>query len=740
MMFFRSKTTTTHIASRHLMAGFVLFCIVSCADEPLHELGMRQVKEGAIEQGVDNLKKLSEKNPESAIYRADYLRERKRAISRLTMDASTAMTKGDWDAAEAIYQRMIAIDPLEDGAKIGLMLIGREKRHSNAIGEARSSVESASFNQAGKILAPVLIENPANVDAKTLAQEVEKNKLGTTSSLETPTIDESHRKAVSLQFRDANLKLIFEAISKASGINILLDKDIKADLKASIFVKEASVEDALSLLLMQNQLEKKVINDNTIYIYPATVAKLKDYQDLVVRVFQLSNADAKQMQTLLKGIFKIKDIYVNEKTNSIIIRDTPEVANLAAKLIASQDVSEPEVVLDIEVIEISLDRLAQLGLTYPTQVTLSAGAAAAAATTTGGAASAGGLSLYDLMHLNKSKINVLTPTGGINIAANLQAQDSDTNLLTSPSIRVKQHEKAKIHIGDRVPIITNTVTPVATGTPLVTGSVQYIDVGLKLEVEPDIHSDGEVGIKTSLEVSTISNTITNAASGSVAYQIGTRNANTVLKLKDGETQILAGLISNQEMKGVVKVPGVGDIPVLGRLFSNHSTDKKKTEIIMSITPHIVRNIQQPDADLSQYWSGTDSTMRTKPITADKMNVIKMDSSGGVINKSPPPALPGNSPQPFSLTPTGVPPLGKEGGANGVGGNLPTNPAPPPVNGVSGQVLAPNEQNIPPAANPAAQVEVPPVKAPPPNAQQFIPQNDLGSSGMSDAVLYNPRAK
>ena len=223
-----------------------------------------------------------------------------------------------------------------------------------------------------------------------------------------------------------------------------------------------------------------------------------------------------------------------------------------------------------------------------------------------------------LRHINGNGINV-TP---LSMALDLRKELGDSNLLASPRIRVKQHEKAKIMIGDRVPVITNSVTPVSTGTPVVTGSVQYLDVGLKLEVEPDIHMDGEVAIKTYLEVSTIANQVTNAASGSVAYQIGTRNVNTVLRLKDGETQVLAGLINDEDRKSSASVPGLGDLPVLGRLFSSQGDDKRKTEIILSITPHIIRNIQRPDVELAQFWSGTDDTLRSKPLSLQAVGMVK----------------------------------------------------------------------------------------------------------------------
>ena len=221
------------------------------------------------------------------------------------------------------------------------------------------------------------------------------------------------------------------------------------------------------------------------------------------------------------------------------------------------------------------------------------------------------------------------------LAINLKRQVGDIHLLANPRIRVRNHEKAKFHIGDKVPVITNSVTPVSTGTPVVTGSVQYLDVGLKLEVEPDIHMDGDVSIKTALEVSNIASQVTNASSGTIAYQIGTRNVSTVLQLRDGETQVLAGLISANDIESASKIPGLGDLPILGRLFSSHNTNKTKTEIILSITPHIIRNQHQPDAGLSSFSSGTSNAPKSRPLTVQKMDSIKIDGASGGQNNSAP---------------------------------------------------------------------------------------------------------
>lgn len=228
-------------------------------------------------------------------------------------------------------------------------------------------------------------------------------------------------------------------------------------------------------------------------------------------------------------------------------------------------------------------------------------------------------------------------------------EDSDANLLANPRIRVRNHEKAKILIGERVPNITTT----STSTGFVSESINYIDVGLTLNVEPTIYLDNDVGIKVSLEVSNIVNQI-KTQSGTTAYEIGTRTASTVLRLRDGENQVLAGLINDEDRRSGVKVPGLGELPILGRLFGSAANDNLKTEIVLSITPHLIRNIQRPDAAQSEFRTGTESSFRVRP-----------DSVGGAS------ATIGAAVNPFasgSHAPAANPPYGA-GANNAANGNL-----------------------------------------------------------------------
>ncbi len=595
--------------------------LISCAEPPVR---LNLTDEGHIEEGLARLQQVSQKEPSNLDRRADYIRERERAVDYLLLLGDRMREQGRSTEATEYFQRVLAIDPENAHAREGIAAIETAKRQDDVMVAAHALFDKGDLDAALSKLQSIFKENPTHAEALSLRREIEDTKTRNNQML-VPTLKSKFKQPVTLQFRDANLKMVFEALSRTSGINILLDRDLRSDLKTSIFVTNTSVKDALDLILMQNQLEKKVLNDNTVFIYQNSPSKIKEYQDLVIRTFHFTNADAKQMQTMIKTMLKTKDLFVHEKTNSLVMRDTPQAVELAEKLVASQDINDPEVMLEVEVMEVSHSKLTQLGVKWPNQLgfAVTATPAISTSTTTSGGAvvttntPASPLTVEGLKHINGSAISV-TP---LSMAIDLRKELGDSNLLASPRIRVKQHEKAKIMIGDRVPVITNSVTPVATGTPVVTGNVQYLDVGLKLEVEPDIHMDGEVAIKTFLEVSTIANQVTNSASGSVAYQIGTRNVNTVLRLKDGETQVLAGLINDNDRKSAAGVPGLGDLPIIGRLFSSHGDDKSKTEIILSITPHIIRNNHRPDADLAEFWSGTEDALRDRPLTLQAVGTV-----------------------------------------------------------------------------------------------------------------------
>lgn len=601
-------------------AGVLFACLLlfGCAAQRMQKEGRSLIDEGRVEEGLARLQEASREDPSDASIRAELLRSREQAIARLVNSAYAERAAERVDVAEALLKRAEGMSPNDPKVKAVQDALSADRRHLAALTEAQSLLKKGDVTAAREKVAAVLIENPSNSRAMSMRRQIED-----TAARETvtgPTLNNRLRKPVTLQFRDANLKMVLEALSRTSGLNVVLDKDVRSDLKVTVFVKDTNVEDTLDLILFQNQLEKKVLGDNTVLVYPNTPAKLKDYQDLKIRRFQLANADVKQAQTALKTLLKTRDVFVDEKTNAVIIRDTPAAVRLAEKLMLSLDTAEPEVMLEVEVLEVNRNRALELGITWPSSIGLTTddglGTSKQEIITTNGVPQIittpkGNRTLASLKDINS---NTIFLSAALRAAINASKKDGDVNTLASPRIRARNREKAKVLIGSRVPVITNSVTPVASGTPVVTGSVNYIDVGLKLEVEPNVHLDGDVAIKLNLEVSNITNVVQQDATGTRAYEIGTRTAQTVLRLKDGETQILGGLIQDDQRSDASKVPLLGEIPILGRLFGSQSDSARKTEIVLSVTPRVVRNPQLYDVDSLEYWSGTESGLRNGTIS------------------------------------------------------------------------------------------------------------------------------
>lgn len=587
------------MTSIRLATFFVLSVLLSaCAGKLQHREGMGLIEEGKIEEGIAALAKAVEAAPTNGEFRKDLYLQRNAFVDRNLATAQSRRATGKLDEAESFYRRVLGVDPGNSRAEAGLEELARDRRHTVNVAAAKEALKAGNPDKAASLLRPVFSENPENTEAREVKREIDEYFLKR-QSVE-PTLRSSYGKPVSLEFRDANVRMVFEGLARTTGINFILDKDVRPDLRTTVFLKNAAIEDAIDLILQTSELQRKILNSNTVLIYSNSPEKVKEYQDLVLKGFYLQSADVKQVQTSLKTLLKTKDMVVDEKLNLIVIRDTPEAIRLAEKVVAMHDLAEPEVMLEVEVMEVQRSRLLDLGIQWPNKLTLSP-----LATTTGGK-----LTARDLRNLNSSSLGAAVSDTIITA----RSDTTDTNLLANPRIRARNHEKAKVMIGDKVPVVTATTT--ATG--IVSDSVQYLDVGLKLEVEPDIHLQDEVAIKIGMEVSSIVKQIT-TPNGTLAYQIGTRNANTVLRLKDGETQILAGLINDQDRRSGSGVPGLADLPIIGRLFSGQQNNRDKTEIVLSITPRIVRNIQRPEASAGEFWSGTESVLRTKSLTLSPAN-------------------------------------------------------------------------------------------------------------------------
>ena len=545
---------------------------------------------GRGEQALAMLDKAQKENPQDTAVRAEYVRLRGMMAAQWLAQADTLRQSGQLEAAETLYRRILGYDPANQRAATNLDLLAADRRHREIVADTEKLVREGRFAEAGELLRPVLAENPQQRDARRL-QRVLDERLAKPA---TPALRlRSPPKPLSLDLRDVPLRGVFDLVSGATGVSFIFDRDVRTDQRTSIVVRDASVEDVIRMVSLANSLEQKVINERTVFVYPNTPQKLREHQELIVKAFYLTNADVKQTANLIRTLVKTRDIFIEEKISLLVLKDTPQAIQLAERLINAHDLAEPEVMLDVEVLEVGRNRLRELGLRFPDTLSLTA---------VGAAGIPGTLTMDEFLHGGSSVVQVSFTNPAFLLS--LRQQDDSTNVLANPRIRVKNKEKAKIHIGDRVPVITTTAA--ATGG-FVSESVSYLDVGLKLEVEPLIHLEDEVDIKVALEVSNIAREIRTVGSNTLTYQIGTRNANTQLRLRDGETQILAGLINDQDRRTANRVPGLGDMPVLGRLFSHTSDTIGRTEVVLLITPRLVRTLARPDARSIEFAAGTESS-------------------------------------------------------------------------------------------------------------------------------------
>ena len=569
-----------------------LIVLAGCAEPRIRAEADTLMRSGQYEQAADTYDAALKQYPDSSLLRSGSLLARTEAMQKLVTDAASARAQGRLDEAATLLKRAARFD--SGGRRVSALLedLRVEQRQREALTEAQALVNKKRIDEALRVIAQALKDNPRQQDLQALQRQLQSEQRRV--QLKGAQLGLSELRPISLDFRDASLRSVLDVVTRNSGVNFVLDKDIRPDVRVTVLLRSVRVEDAIDLIVSTHQLAKKVLDDRTLLIYANTPDKQREYQEQVVRVFYLSSAEAKGAAAFLKSVLKVREPFVDERSNMLALREPPETIELAERLMTLYDTADPEVVLDLEVLEISTNKLLELGVQIPDSFTLTPMPPAGAA----------GLTVGNLNHLSWDRVGV----GLAGALVNLKRQMGDVNTLANPRIRVHNKDKAKVLIGDKVPIVSAT-----TGqTGFVADTVSYLDVGLKLDVEPTVFADDEVSIRISLEVSSIASQIT-TRSGTLAYQIGTRAASTVLRLRDGETQLLAGLISKEERSSSNRIPGLGDLPMLGRLFGSQRDEGKRSELVLAVTPRIVRNVRRPDASESEMWIGTEAFPRIRAV-------------------------------------------------------------------------------------------------------------------------------
>jgi general secretion pathway protein D len=523
-----------------------------------------------------------------------------------------------WDLAVLAYQKAAEMDPGNLRYKISLT----RARNKAALGHYHRGV---LYRTSGNLdLALIELEQSIAIDQTigTAQQEVKKVKAdievrqreiegGTPVEkakaktrgmrANAPLLNPSSTKPIDLIFpTDTPIKKIYSYLGAAAGINIIFDPQLKDD-KFSLDLRNVTFQKALETVLRQAGHFYKVLDEKTIIVAQDNTQNRKEYEDLVIRTFFLSNGDVKDVSAMIRSILDLRRLGTIPQLNAIIIRDTADKVAVAEKIIEINDKAQSEVLIDVELVVLDTTKAVELGAQLSAYTT-TAGLTAAAGSTSG---SSGSLPWAQIWKLGLKDFSFTIPTVTFNFIKN----NSDAEVLAKPQLRIAEGAKAQLIIGNKVPIPMTTINTQqaigGTGIVPIT-SFQYQDIGIKIDIEPRVHHNKEVTLKLTVEASTQNGSIS-SPSGDQPI-IGTRTITSTIRLKDGETSILAGLIRTDKTKTKSILPFLGDLPLIGALFNYTKENNSRTDLLMTLTPHIVRSPSITEEDLIPVWVGTENNV------------------------------------------------------------------------------------------------------------------------------------
>ena len=572
----------------------LLLTITGCAGQKAFNSGLEAYREGDYDSSVAHFFQATRHEPEKDEYRMQLYAARLKAGLQHLKAARSFRDEGQQEQAVREYRQALAYDPSLQVAMNELEELQKQEAIRKQLKLAREQLERQQYDQARQTAATLQSLYP---DLEEAAEIVAAADRQLNASYGRSTLDIESTKPISIEFRNTDVRQAFGILGRMSGLQFIFDTDLKPK-PMKLKLEQVTAAQAMEAMMTIQQLKAKQLNRSTYLIYQATRKKEQEYEDQMIRTFFLSHITAKEGMALLRSVLKPKNIAVNEKTNALVVRGVPEMLVLADKLLQAADRGEPEVMFELELIEVNHSDSLLLGPSL-SPYAISAGLAKDGTVVASSIAS-GGSAENLLTSSFKGVDGVFTmPTATFDFQKTL----TDSEILASPKVRVKNKEKAKVHVGTREPVITTT-----TSGETVSESVQYVDVGVKLDIEPNIQLDNTVNTKISLEVSNVIERTT-TSNGTLVLSLSTTNAETALLLKDGERTIIGGLIRDDNSRTRQVIPGLGDLPLIGNLFTNHDRENKKREILLSITPHIVRNLKLPGANLTHLLSGGENDPR-----------------------------------------------------------------------------------------------------------------------------------
>jgi len=725
------------------------------------------------------------------------------AAGKAYSEGQELVQKGDLDGAVAKYRTAVQEAPDNPNYKIALQrtMVAASRLHIDhareyeqkdqldaALGEYRAASETDPSN---RLVAQKVIELEKTIrdrlEAARPKPAIQELRARARASSPEPILNPSSRAPIIFTFNNTSLRDILTAIGGASGINIIYDREVQ-DRPVTIRLDGVTLEQALNQILSINQLAYKVLSERSILIFPDTTAKHNQYDDQVVQTFYLSNSDATELTQLLGGMLRLPQMPIqpailpNKTNNSITVRATPSVVQILEKIIEQNDKPRAEIVIDVEILEVDRNRAKSYGLelsdyaiggifspevspsatTAPTTTTV-AGTPGAPVTQGGAVASTTttttGRSTPPSAVTSPPPFNLNTISRGISTAdfylavptavVRFLESDTKTRVLAKPQLRGAEGTKLTLKLGQKIPVVSTQFTPIATGGAAVNplASYQYSDVGINLDITPRVTLEGDIMLDVTVDDSAVGADKTVA--GLTVPTFIQRTVTTRLRLRDGESNLLAGLLQQSETETTRGFPGAIHVPILKQLFSSNNKSQEQIDVVMLLTPRIIRTQEIKEADLRPIYIGSQGALGVggpPPLiappegapgpaapaaaapgagigTATPPNAITQPTRPNTI-ATPPPAQgqpapgtiiapPGSSPVPGTTVVQPVPPAPAPG---------PTPEAPAPQQPSPQQQPPPTTQQSaapPPAPAPTQQSAVPP-PAPAPTRNQESP--------------------
>jgi general secretion pathway protein D len=555
-----SKASRSPSGTAALLALAVLLAASGCASSRAYDIGQRAERADDFDQAVVAYTQAAAERPGDAGIRAALQRARLRASESHFTRGRRFAGLGRYDEAVVAYQLALELNP------------------------ANSAVEQAVRETRAQVRTQMAVRRNGQTQLESViarARELEPEGL----TLPDATMPES------LVFRDAGSRDVYASIARFADISIVFDPQFQS-VPLSIDLRGTSLKEALDAVANSTLTFYRVTAPRTITVIPDTPPKRRDYDEEIIRTFYLSNADVKETIDMLRIVVDARRLSPITATNAISIKDTPERVAAAARLINAIDKSRGEVVIDVELLEVDRTRFRQYGLQILSpnnelgisgQVDVN---------------QQGGLTLNDLRSLGSGDVFFTNLPG---LYYRLLKQDANTRTLANPQLRTSDGLPAQARFGEEVPVPQVTFAPIATGginqQPIT--SFTYRNVGVNIDITPRTHHNDDVSLAVKIEVSSLS--ATTGFSGLPIF--GTRSITTTIRLRDGETNLLAGLIRDNERFTLRGVPGLSDIPVLGRLFASNERETQQTDIVLMLTPRIIRVLDLTEDDLRPFLAG-----------------------------------------------------------------------------------------------------------------------------------------